>query len=153
MTWHVHRGEVSAASRLFAKCDSYGLEPTTASYNTLMQGWGKTGDLEMAVGLLDQMYIRDGIPPDGQTFAILVNACAKAGRTDKAFALINRMPEFTLQPCVVVYTSLIECCGNSGDLEKAFAVYKEMLSKGLTPDATCIGALADACKKGQRESG
>merc|ERR550534_592405 len=75
--FYVQRKEVSKANRLFSKLEGYELKPSVSTFNTMMKGWGLTGDLDRALQLLDQMVIRENLSPDIQTYNILINCCAK----------------------------------------------------------------------------
>jgi len=146
--FYVQRKEVSKANRLFSKLEGYQLKPSISTFNTMMKGWGITGDLDRAFQLLDQMVIRENLSPDIQTYNILINCCAKLAQNDRAMNLYETMLKSEdISPDVVTFSALIESAGAVKDLDKAFEHYNDMLKRGIAPDVKAVGVLVDACKK------
>ncbi|KAJ3047872.1 hypothetical protein HK097_011092, partial [Rhizophlyctis rosea] len=129
------------------------LHPDTVSYNILIDMFAKSGSLEPAEQLFQQMQA-EGIEPDVVTFASLINACVMADDMPRAEEYVEVLNAKGHPPNINLLTSLIRGYKRAHQKEKAIQTYDRLLSLRLRPDRhvfrSLLGALdADAqlCEK------
>jgi pentatricopeptide repeat protein len=74
------------------------------TYTTLIDAWGKQGDLGKATELLRTMR-EDDAKPNTVTYNTLIDAWGKHGDLDKVTELLRTMREDGLKPNIVTYTT------------------------------------------------
>ncbi len=76
------------------------------------------------------------------------SAAEKAGRTDLALQLFERMQQEGCRPNVVTYNSLIAACAHGAHWEDAERCFQQMLAEGCSPDGITYSALITAFERG-----
>lgn len=123
------------------------------NYTVLLNGLCKTGSLDMAHCMLDEMAVL-GFEPDLVVYNTLVNGYAKAGKIHKAFDLLNEMKSRGCAPDAVSYTNLIHALCAAERLEEALRLFKDMKKNGCFPDVVTYSILIDSfCKSGKLDQG
>ncbi len=90
-------------------------------YNDSKNGW------ESALSLFHEMR-REGIRPNQQTYASLLQTCAKSGQVKIAFSLFDEMkntPKMDISN-VKVWGAILRACSVAGEWEKAIELVLEM---------------------------
>ncbi|KAF9613400.1 hypothetical protein IFM89_008230 [Coptis chinensis] len=132
----------------------HGYAANTITYNCLLDGFCKAGEIDRLRELFDQMNT-EGVPADVITLNILVDGMCKHGRISSAFEFFNDMQKKGLNANAITYTSLISAFCNVNNLDKATAMFDLMVSSGCIPDKVVYyslingfsraGRLDDAC--------
>ncbi|KAG0489429.1 hypothetical protein HPP92_008240 [Vanilla planifolia] len=91
----------------------------TVSYNALMYGYARAGDLEMVHHLFDGMPQRDAV-----SWGTIISAYSRARRPNDALRLFERMQADGLQPDNVALASALSCCAQLGELAKGKAIHE-----------------------------
>merc|ERR1719310_1462901 len=152
-----------ASQALDRMCDS-GVKMNCVLLTTLMKGFIRSHHLDKAMALFDTMRSADSqVKPDMITYSMLIKAqCdagdmrsaainpsvytltamvkvyGKCGQSERAWELVQSMPErFKLQPTVIMYTCLISCQIRHKKHADAYAAFKWMCER-CQPDAQCV---------------
>lgn len=128
-----------------------GIKPNSHTYDTLIRGCGRWGQLDAALRLLSSMQSA-GVFPTVITYSVAIDACARAGgpvAVDRAFELLRKMERAGLEPNVVTFNSLIHACSQGKKVQLAFDVFNGMVKAGVTPDLVTLCSLVDVCGRAQ----
>ncbi|XP_050226232.1 pentatricopeptide repeat-containing protein At3g29230 [Mercurialis annua] len=109
-------------------------ERDTVSWNTMMSGLVKAGDVGRARKLFDEMPERDAV-----SWNTILDAYVKAGEMSCAFELFEKMPERN----VVSWSSMVFGYCKSGDMEMARMLFEKMPSKNLVTWTIVISGFAE----------
>ncbi|GFR48274.1 hypothetical protein Agub_g10140 [Astrephomene gubernaculifera] len=134
MKYHVSRGDMDAARRLFRQLREYhgGKPPGISAYNVLLAGYVRQGDLTCARAMLDKAR-REGVPPDDFTYSCLVGGLASAGRLEEAEALLGELQEEGRRPEGRVYGALLNGCVRANDWPRVERLLARMRMQGVQP--------------------
>lgn len=130
---------------------SQGIKPNSHTYDILIRGCGRWGQLDAALRLLSSMETA-GVSPTIVTYSVAIDACARAGgpvAVDKAFELLTQMEKSGLEPNVVTFNSLIHACAQGNRVRLAFDVFNRMVRADVAPDIVTLCSLVDACGRAQ----
>ena len=125
--------------------------PDTQCYNIALAALAKAkGDDGIDAALLLFNNMREpsqaGSMPEKDliSFNTIIGALTKAGRSEDAFAMFDRMKRSHVRPDKYTYTSLIKACVKEGDIQELLFDMKE---QGVQPDVvtynTMIRSLCD----------
>lgn len=78
--------ELFRVSLVFQEMKAAGVEPDLACYNALLKSCAKSGDVDRALSVLDQIREADEMEPNENTWNAVIRAAGKARRTDVALA-------------------------------------------------------------------
>lgn len=90
------------------------------------------GLVEEGCKLLKSMEFKHGIPPRVEHYACAVDMYGRAGRLDKAKALVESMP---FEPDAMVWKTLLSACRACGNIELASQVASHLLD--VEPEEHC----------------
>ncbi|KAL2329920.1 hypothetical protein Fmac_017501 [Flemingia macrophylla] len=162
----------------YCKCGSVGLdgamglfwameERDVVTWNSMIGGLVRCGELEDACRLFDEMPVRDMV-----SWNTMLDGYAKAGEMDKAFKLFERMPErdmvswntlvcgysktgdmvmarllFDRCPVknVVLWTTIISGYAEKGVAREAAELFRRMEEAGMRPDDGFLSSVLSAC--------
>ncbi|KAL3509455.1 hypothetical protein ACH5RR_028856 [Cinchona calisaya] len=119
----------------------------TATYNTLIDLYGKAGRLKDAGDVFADM-LRSGVAMDTITFNTMIFICGSHGYFSEAESLLDKMEERRMNPDTKTYNILISIYADAGDIDSALRYYRKIREVGLFPDeVTCRAVLQLLCKK------
>ena len=118
------------ATALFKAMLSERLRPTVDVYTALVGAYGYSGLLEEALATIDQMKGAANCKPDGYTFSVLIDCCAKSRRFDLIPALLDEMSYLGLECNSVIHNAIINGYGKAGMLEEMESALSIMLESG-----------------------
>ncbi|KAG9440150.1 hypothetical protein H6P81_020315 [Aristolochia fimbriata] len=104
-----------------------------ATYNTLIDLYGKAGRLEDASNSFAEM-LKSGVEPDTVTFNTMIHICGSHGNLSESVSLLNKMEEKGFKPDTKTYNIFLSLYNDVGDMESVFKSYRRIKDSGLYPD-------------------
>ncbi|KAG8364662.1 hypothetical protein BUALT_Bualt18G0021600 [Buddleja alternifolia] len=105
----------------------------TATYNTLIDLYGKAGRLKDAAGVFSDM-LKAGVALDTFTFNTMIFTCGSKGYLSEAEELLNKMEERGISPDTKTYNVFLSLYADVGDIDAALRCYRKIREVGLFPD-------------------
>ncbi|GJN21301.1 hypothetical protein PR202_gb08766 [Eleusine coracana subsp. coracana] len=137
-------GLLPDARRVF---DSGGATLDTVSWNTILSGYGKSGDLLAAREVFGRMPERSLI-----SWSAMIDSCVRAGEFSEALMVFDRMIREGFRPDVVVLVSVLKACAHLGAIERGRWIHRFLETerlKGRPGNVMLETALVDMyCKCG-----
>ncbi|KAK6929925.1 Pentatricopeptide repeat [Dillenia turbinata] len=130
------------AIEVFRKLEQYGVSKNTSAMNVLIDALVKGHHIKHAQNVF--LEFKDQIPPDSNTFNILVKGWCQASQLDKAGRTMEEMEKHGFRPGVVAYTSFIKDYCFRKDFEKVYNLLNEMQEKGCPPDVVTYTIVMNA---------
>nr|CAD1823812.1 unnamed protein product [Ananas comosus var. bracteatus] len=91
--------------------------PTVVTYTTLLHWLGRSGSLDDALDLFDEMRQR-GVAPNVITYSSLIDALCKGGRSAKVMELLDQMVKERCLPNAITYSSVVDGFARKGGWER-----------------------------------
>lgn len=102
-----------------------GYEPDAFTFNIMIDGLCKKGNLASALEFLNEIIMK-GFDPNVITYTILINGFCKQGRLEEATEVVNSMSAKGLSLNTMGYNCLISALCKSGKIQDAIQMYGEM---------------------------
>ncbi|KAJ8763842.1 hypothetical protein K2173_003624 [Erythroxylum novogranatense] len=112
-----------------------GVKPDIVTYNSLIDVYSKSREIQKAYRMLKKMREED-ITPDVITYTIIIGGLGLIGQPDKARYVLKEMEEYGCHPDVAAYNAAIRNYCIAKRLNDAFGLINEMVEKGMNPNAT-----------------
>lgn len=132
----------------FGLCTEEGFVPDRFTFNALIDGLCKDGQVHNAFTLLDDMQ-RGGCVPDAAVYNTLIDGLRKASRAEEAGKLLQEMQSLGFEPDVVTYNTLIDELCKGGRTEDASKLFEEISGKGCADTVTYNTLLHGLCRVGR----
>ncbi|KAI4367980.1 hypothetical protein MLD38_016600 [Melastoma candidum] len=116
---------------------------SSQTYNTLIDTYGKAGQIEEASDMLNQM-LKEGILPTTVTLNTLIHMNGNNGKLEELDELMGKMEELRCVPDTRTYNILISIYTKLGDIYKANSYFEKMKKAGLEPDVVSYRTLLRA---------
>ncbi|KAG8073575.1 hypothetical protein GUJ93_ZPchr0006g42729 [Zizania palustris] len=110
------------------------------TYNTLIDTYGKAGQLEKVSDTFNQM-LREGVLPNVVTFNTMIHVWGKHHRMEQVASLMRTMEEFQCLADTRTYNILISLYREMNDIDVAEYYFKKMKTDNLLPDAVSCRTL------------
>ncbi|KAJ8477188.1 hypothetical protein OPV22_020915 [Ensete ventricosum] len=121
--------------------------PSTALYNSLINGFARQREHQKAVDLYKSM-LKDRVKPDSFTFNILISCCLRCSDLDSALDWFREMRARGCEPNVVSFNTLIKGFFKQKRFKEGIGVAREMLDLGCGFSvATCEILLNGLCRE------
>ncbi|PUZ76062.1 hypothetical protein GQ55_1G260800 [Panicum hallii var. hallii] len=117
-------GLLTDARRVFDTTGAAALD--AVSWNTIVSGYGKSGDLEAARELFVRMPDRSLV-----SWSAMVDACIRAEQFSEALRVFDRMMEEGFRPDAVVLVSMLKACAHLGAVERGRWVHRYLEAEGF----------------------
>lgn len=114
------------------------------TYNTLIDTYGKAGQLKEASDIFAQM-LREGIAPTTVTFNTMIHICGNHGKLEEVASLMQKMDELQCPPDTRTYNILISLHAKHDNINMATDCFKKMKDACLEPDLVSYRTLLYAC--------
>lgn len=113
------------------------------SFNMIIDGACKIGDLDLVLKLMKKMNLMTGnsVWPNSVTNNCIVNGLCKKGRLVLAEAMLRGMVKVGFNPNVRIYATLIDGYARWGSLEEALRLCDEMVERGLVPNTVVYNSI------------
>ncbi|CAI9092763.1 OLC1v1028092C2 [Oldenlandia corymbosa var. corymbosa] len=119
----------------------------TATYNTLIDLYGKAGRLKEAGDVFADM-LKLGVAFDTITFNTMIFISGSHGFLSEAEELLVKMKEKGINPDTKTYNILLSLYAEAGNIDVALQYYKKIREDGLFPDdVTCRAVLQALCER------
>ncbi|CAA0817940.1 Pentatricopeptide repeat-containing protein [Striga hermonthica] len=112
----------------------------TATYNTLIDLYGKAGLLKDAANVFSDM-LNSGAAPDTFTFNTMIYICGSQGHLSEAKALLTKMEERGVSPDTKTYNIILSLHASAGDIDAVLRSYRRIREVGLFPDGVTYRAV------------
>ena len=171
-------GDWMESLRLLSVMRARGLAPDDFSYGAALSACANAAQWEESLAILDTAMVNESPPttlrlgvftaycmlhdsladgplleatvaPNAICFNSAIDACARAGRSDEAIELLQRMTAAGVAPNEISYTTAIKACEKAGQAERAVQLLSEMRSRGVEPGTRSYSAAISACEKGR----
>ncbi|TVU48297.1 hypothetical protein EJB05_07929 [Eragrostis curvula] len=103
------------------------------TYNTLIDTYGKSGQLEKVSDTFHQM-LREGVAPSVVTFNTMIHVWGKHRRMERVASLVSMMEEYQCFPDTRTYNILISLYRENNDIDVAEYYFQKMKAENLVPD-------------------
>ncbi|RDX81021.1 Pentatricopeptide repeat-containing protein, partial [Mucuna pruriens] len=103
------------------------------TYNTLIDTYGKAGQLKEASETFEEMLKR-GVAPTVVTFNTMIHICGNHGRLEEVSLLVQKMEELRCLPNTRTYNILISLYAKHNDIGMATKYFETMKEACLEPD-------------------
>ncbi|KAK9805043.1 hypothetical protein WJX73_005979 [Symbiochloris irregularis] len=100
-------GDYASARSILEESKASGLQPDVSNFNTLINCYGKAGQLQAAKAILNELRAH-GLPPRLTTYNILMHWLGQAGDAEGALALLQTMKAGGVQPDIITKFTLVE---------------------------------------------
>ncbi|KAH6781948.1 hypothetical protein C2S52_001243 [Perilla frutescens var. hirtella] len=131
-------GRIDIAMKLFDRIP----KRDTASWNTMVMGFGMRGELDSAVNLFEAMKA-DKVQYDSVSYIAVLSACSHGGLIGKGKAYFDAMLTQKIMPSEMHYACMVDLLGRNGLMEEAVQLINNMPIK---PGANTWGALLGASR-------
>ncbi|KFK42357.1 hypothetical protein AALP_AA2G245700 [Arabis alpina] len=128
--------------------DSTGNSPDIVTYNVLINGFCKEGNIDGAIKLLSVLQLK-GLSPDSVTYNTLINGLHRVGREEEAFKLFYAKDDFRHSPAV--YRSLMKWSCRRRKIMVAFSLWMQYLKKISCLDDEAANEIEQCFKEGETE--
>ncbi|KAK6265716.1 hypothetical protein QUC31_016553 [Theobroma cacao] len=109
------------------------LHLSSYTYNTLIDTYGKAGQLQEASETFEMM-LREGIVPTTVTFNTMIHICGNHGKLEEVASLMKKMEEVQCLPDTRTYNILISLHAKHDDIKMAAGYFAKMKEVCLEPD-------------------
>ena len=140
---------MSTASRFLSLMKERGVFPDIVTYNTLLGGWVRSGKLEEARKVFDEMP-RLSLAPNSITYSMMIKGYVTKNEVEEALKLYGEMVDKGIRPTEQTYTALLPgLCGEARRLEEAKKLLAEMAERkialrDLSVSLKLVSGLCDA---------
>ncbi|WOG85519.1 hypothetical protein DCAR_0104709 [Daucus carota subsp. sativus] len=112
----------------------------TATYNTLIDLYGKAGRLTDAADVFAEM-LKSGVAVDTVTFNTMIFTCGSHGHISEAESLLGKMEERGVSPDTKTYNIFLSLYADAGNIDAAIKCYRKIRDVGLRPDVVTHRAI------------
>ncbi|KAF0897967.1 hypothetical protein E2562_001660 [Oryza meyeriana var. granulata] len=128
-------GSVDSARRVFDETASSG---DVVSWNVMIDGYVKSGDLARARGLFDVMPERNVV-----SWTRVIGAFAQMKQPEEAIKVFRRMQVEGIEPDGVALLSVLSACGDLGVVDLGEWVHRFVLRRRLCQEIRLMNAIID----------
>jgi len=122
------------------------IEPDVVTYSTLIKGFCASGNLDRALGLLQEMEKEGRFLPDEMMYNSLLDGCAREHRLREALQLVDQMRKAGVKPSNYTLSMLVKLLGRCKKLGQAFAMVKDLTMEfRFRPNIQVYTCLIQAC--------
>lgn len=145
----IEANDVKIIRHVYSEARSADFVLNVVHYTTFIKGLCRTGHLEEAIGVLDEMS-RQGVSPDVVTYTIIIKGHTDRGDVKKAFLLMEQMLQQGLIPDNFLFHNLLHACSmDAMEPASVHSILDRMLGLGMMPSAGTLSLLLKAFIKSE----
>ncbi|CAO2817378.1 unnamed protein product [Amaranthus hypochondriacus] len=137
-----HR-QFDLVNQILAEMSFLGIECSTITYNTLIDGYGKAKLFEMMENLLSDMIDSDTCHPDVFTMNSFVSAYGNCGKIEKMERSYEEFQLMGISPDVRTFNILIKSYGKAGMYQRMESVMNFMKTRFFSPTVVTFNTVID----------
>ncbi|KAL1557519.1 pentatricopeptide repeat-containing protein, chloroplastic-like protein [Salvia divinorum] len=122
----VHVYDFGAVSSLLSEMETHGIRPTTVTYNTLIDAYGKAKKFVEMESVLVQMLRQPHCEPDVWTMNSTLRAFGGSGQIDMMEKCYDKFQKAGIDPTIKTFNILLDAYGKTENYEKMSAVMQYM---------------------------
>ncbi|KAK1430452.1 hypothetical protein QVD17_13181 [Tagetes erecta] len=117
----------------------------TASWNTIIMGYGMRGEIDTAISLFEAMKDEkhDHVKRDSITYVAVLSVCSHGGLVDLGRKCFKEMKEHNIEPTQMHYACMVDLLGRAGLMDEAVEIINGL---EIEPDSNVWGSLLGACR-------
>lgn len=147
----VSADRMDAAQSMLEEMSCVGGVTDVITYNTVMKGYAKLGDVDNCFKLYDAM-LTHGFEPSSITCGILLDVCINDSQLERASEIFNSMSAAGCAMNTVIYTTMIKGFARAGKVDDAMRIYSQMAENDAPADLITYSVLLKAnCDAGRLE--
>ncbi|KAG8063466.1 hypothetical protein GUJ93_ZPchr0003g17582 [Zizania palustris] len=124
---------------------------TVSDYNDILSALARAGDHDSAVALFRALQ-PNGVSPDADSFATVVQCLCKKGSPDEAKETLDEMVTRGFRPTIATFSAVVGCLCKRGRVTKAMEVFDTMRAVGCEPTIRTYNSLMSGlCYVGRLE--
>ncbi|AED95014.1 putative pentatricopeptide repeat-containing protein [Arabidopsis thaliana] len=144
------RSHVSAAKSVFnAKKGNIPFD--SCSYNIMISGWSKLGEVEEMEKVLKEM-VESGFGPDCLSYSHLIEGLGRTGRINDSVEIFDNIKHKGNVPDANVYNAMICNFISARDFDESMRYYRRMLDEECEPNLETYSKLVSGLIKGRKVS-
>ncbi|CAA0814169.1 Pentatricopeptide repeat-containing protein -mitochondrial [Striga hermonthica] len=144
----VKQGSVEHAEGVYFKFKD-NIPPTKHTYNMLVHGWCRIGQIETARKTVDEMRAH-GFRPDTVTYTRFIQSYCHEKDFRKVDSTLVEMERDGINPDMVTYTIMVQAYGKAKEINKAMEIYALMKTYNCSPNALFYTAFISALSRAGR---
>ncbi|KAJ4847588.1 hypothetical protein Tsubulata_013905 [Turnera subulata] len=117
------------AEELFQAMIGEGCVVNHEAYTALLSAYSRSGLIDDAFSLLEEMKNSLDCRPDVQTYSVLIKSCLQAFAFDKVQTLLSDMSSQGISPNTITYNTLIDAYGKAKKFAEMEATLLQMLGE------------------------
>ncbi|KAF7824599.1 pentatricopeptide repeat-containing protein [Senna tora] len=133
---------LSAAMQVHSQIVRFGFEADVLLQTTLLDVYAKTGDLDGARKVFDEMGVRDIA-----SWNALISGLAQGSRPNEAMALFERMKEEGWKPNEVTVLGALSACSQLGAFKQGETIHEYIVDEKLDMNVIVCNAVIDMYAK------
>jgi len=120
--------------------------PDMVTYSTLVKGFCASGDLDTALGILQEMRKQGTFTPDEMLYNTLLSGCAREQRISDALRIVNEMRSTGIAPSNYTLSMLVKLLGRCKRLGQVFSIVEELTAEfGIRLNIQVYTCMIQAC--------
>ncbi|KAJ6688098.1 hypothetical protein OIU74_016742 [Salix koriyanagi] len=128
-----------------------GLTPNLISYNTMLKGYFRAGQINEAWNFFLEMKKRD-CEIDVVTYTTVIHGFGVAGEIKRAQKVFDTMVKKGVLPSVATYNAFIQVLCKKDSVDNAIVIFEEMVVKGYVPNSITYNlVIRGLCHRGEME--
>ncbi|KAL9239911.1 hypothetical protein vseg_014183 [Gypsophila vaccaria] len=129
-------GDMNSANMIFRNLS----KPNIVSWNVMIAGYGKTGECDKAMELMEKMT-STGYEPDEITFINMMTSCVKSGDVGVGRQVFDTMD----RPRLSSWNAMLSGYSQIGMYDEAIMLFRTMQSRNVKPDSTTLAIVLTSC--------
>jgi len=115
---------------VFREMISKNIEPSVATYNTIVDACTRNRQMEQVPGLLDEMK-QQGLTPNLVTFSTMIKGFCQHNDMISALRVLGDLQAAGFKPDEIVYNTLLDGCAQAGLVNEGERLHAQMQQDGI----------------------